>query len=123
MKIYRTTQYRGDIPWGTRLCTSRRQWAQLKKDFGYFGITRMELESFEIPEHLWITDQQLPEVKKIEQVQNNGHSVDEIREKLDLPPWALGEPGVPVFRGQQGPIPFSMAPEIIKMLQEGKDET
>lgn len=118
MKIYRTTQYRGGIPWWTRICTSRRQWAQLKQDFGYYGITRMTLEKFEIPEHLWVLDDELPEAQV--QVQNGNWSADQIRERFDLPPWALMETSEPVVFTEQGPVPFSMAPEILRKMQEGK---
>jgi hypothetical protein len=36
-------------------------------------------------------------------------SIDEVREKLDLPPWALHEAGEPVVFTSGGPVPFSEA--------------
>ena len=59
MKIFRTRIWRGDIPWSERTCKSRRQWGFLKGEMGYYGITRMTLESFEIPEDAWELEQDL----------------------------------------------------------------
>ena len=50
----------------------------------------------------------------VEQVQNGISSIDEIRERLDMAPWGLQETSEPVVFTQQGPIPFSMAPELIQ---------
>lgn len=111
MKIYRTTIYRGETLWSTRICTSRRQWAQLKQDFGHIGITKMALERFEIPDHLWVPDQELPE--PVGQTQSP-FSVDEEREKLGLVPWGLPETSEPIVMTTQGPIPIFEATEIIR---------
>ena len=43
-------------------------------------------------------------------------SVDEVREKLDLPPWAE-ELSEPVVFTAQGPVPFSKAPELFRKMQ------
>ena len=40
-------------------------------------------------------------------------TIDEVRDRLDLPPWGLQETGEPVVFTAQGPIPFSMAPQLI----------
>lgn len=47
-------------------------------------------------------------------VQNGITSIDEIREKLDLPPWGIPEISEPVVFAPQGPIPISMAPQLIE---------
>lgn len=46
-------------------------------------------------------------------------SIDEIREQMDLPPWGgqIGRESV-VFTNE-GPIPVSMAPDILRHMQEG----
>ena len=49
----------------------------------------------------------------VEQVQNGISSIDEVRERLDMPPWGLTETSEPVVFTAQGPIPFSMAPQLI----------
>ena len=45
--------------------------------------------------------------------------IDEVRERLDLPPWGLEETGEPVVFTAQGPVPFSMAPQLIMMAAQG----
>ena len=40
--------------------------------------------------------------------------IDEVRGWLDLPPWGLPETSEPVVFTAQGPVPFSMAPELIR---------
>lgn len=55
----------------------------------------------------------------VEQVQNGICSIDEVRERLDLPPWGLQETSEPVVFTAQGPIPFSMAPQLIANMQAG----
>lgn len=50
----------------------------------------------------------------VDQIQNGVASVDEIRERLDLPPWGLEETSGPVVFTQNGPVPFSMAPQLIQ---------
>lgn len=55
----------------------------------------------------------------VQQVQNAISSIDEIRERLDLPPWGLQETSEPVVFTAQGPIPLSMAPELIASMQAG----
>ena len=55
----------------------------------------------------------------VEQVQNGISSIDEIRERLDLPPWGLQETSEPVVFTAQGPIPFSMAPQLIAAMTAG----
>lgn len=47
-------------------------------------------------------------------------SFDEIREKLDLPPWA--ETCGPVVFTPQGPVPFSQTQELIRKMLEGRGE-
>lgn len=69
MKIYRTRIYRkyngdGEILWSERLCISRRQYAALKQDMGYYGIIRMELDVAEIPDEAWQSDQVIAKVEK-----------------------------------------------------------
>ena len=55
----------------------------------------------------------------VEQVQNGISSIDEIRERLDLPPWGLQETSEPVVFTAQGPVPFSMAPQLILAATQG----
>src|SRR5208337_3875197 len=55
----------------------------------------------------------------VEQVQNGIASIDEVRDRLDLPPWGLQETSEPVVFTAQGPIPFSMAPQLIANMQGG----
>jgi 8-oxo-dGTP pyrophosphatase MutT (NUDIX family) len=55
----------------------------------------------------------------VEQVQNGIASIDEIRDRLDMPPWGLTETSEPVVFTAQGPIPFSMAPQLILAAQQG----
>ena len=55
----------------------------------------------------------------VEQVQNGIASIDEVRERLDLAPWGLEETSEPVVFTAQGPIPFSMAPQLIANMQGG----
>lgn len=50
----------------------------------------------------------------VDQIQNGVASVDEIRERLDLPPWGLRETSGPVVFTQNGPVPFEMAPQLIE---------
>ena len=45
--------------------------------------------------------------------------IDEVRERLDMPPWGLTETSEPVVFTAQGPIPFSMAPQLIANMQGG----
>lgn len=49
----------------------------------------------------------------VQQVQNGIASIDEVRDRLDLPPWGLQETSEPVVFTAQGPVPFSMAPQLI----------
>ena len=55
----------------------------------------------------------------VEQVQNGISSIDEVRERLDMPPWGLQETSEPVMFTAQGPIPISMAPQLIANMQAG----
>ena len=55
----------------------------------------------------------------VEQVQNGIASIDEVRDRLDMPPWGLQETSEPVVFTAQGPIPFSMAPQLIAGMQAG----
>ena len=55
----------------------------------------------------------------VQQVQNGIASIDEVRDRLDLAPWGLEETGEPVVFTAQGPIPFSMAPQLIANMQGG----
>ena len=55
----------------------------------------------------------------VEQVQNGISSIDEVRDRLDMPPWGLQETSEPVVFTAQGPIPFSMAPQLIANMQGG----
>lgn len=58
----------------------------------------------------------------VEQVQNGIASIDEVRERLDLPPWGLPETSEPIVMTQNGPIPFSEAPKLIQaMLTQGQN--
>jgi 8-oxo-dGTP pyrophosphatase MutT (NUDIX family) len=50
----------------------------------------------------------------VQQVQNGIASVDEVRERLDMAPWGLETTSEPVVFTAQGPIPFAMAPELIR---------
>ena len=53
----------------------------------------------------------------VQQVQNAISSIDEVRERLDLAPWGLQETSEPVVFTAQGPIPLSMAPQLIANMQ------
>jgi 8-oxo-dGTP pyrophosphatase MutT (NUDIX family) len=53
----------------------------------------------------------------VQQVQNGIASIDEVRDRLDLAPWGLSETSEPVVFTAQGPIPFSMAPQLIAAMQ------
>ena len=53
----------------------------------------------------------------VQQVQNGIASIDEVRDRLDLPPWGLRETSEPVVFTAQGPIPLSMAAELIAAAQ------
>jgi hypothetical protein len=56
------------------------------------------------------------------QIQHGISSIDEIREKLDLPPWGLPETSEPVIFTAQGPVPFSKGWEFIeKAVNEEKE--
>jgi 8-oxo-dGTP pyrophosphatase MutT (NUDIX family) len=55
----------------------------------------------------------------VQQVQNAISSIDEIRERLDLPPWGLDETQEPVVFTAQGPVPLSMAPQLIMAAMQG----
>jgi len=55
----------------------------------------------------------------VQQVQNAIASIDEVRDRLDLPPWGLQETSEPVVFTAQGPIPLSMAPDLIANMQNG----
>jgi len=55
----------------------------------------------------------------VNQVQNGIASIDEVRERLDLPPWGLTETSEPVVFTAQGPVPFSMAPQLILAAAQG----
>lgn len=55
----------------------------------------------------------------VQQVQNGIASIDEVRDRLDLAPWGLQETGEPVVFTAQGPIPFSMAPQLIMAAVQG----
>lgn len=55
----------------------------------------------------------------VQQVQNGIASIDEVRDRLDMPPWGLEETSEPVVFTAQGPIPFSMAPQLIAAMQQG----
>jgi 8-oxo-dGTP pyrophosphatase MutT (NUDIX family) len=55
----------------------------------------------------------------VQQVQNGIASIDEVRERLDMAPWGLEETSEPVVFTAQGPIPFSMAPQLIAAMQGG----
>ena len=59
MKIFRTRQYRGDRLYRERIGTSRRSWGNLRQDMNYYGIDRMTLEVADIPDELWIQEQEL----------------------------------------------------------------
>jgi 8-oxo-dGTP pyrophosphatase MutT (NUDIX family) len=54
----------------------------------------------------------------VEQIQNGVSSIDEIRERLDLPPWGLQETSEPIVMTQQGPVPFSMAPQLLQAMMQ-----
>ncbi len=59
-------------------------------------------------------DKQALVERGIQGIQNGLYSIDEVRGWLDLPPWGLPETSEPVVFTAQGPVPFSMAPELIR---------
>lgn len=68
-------------------------------------------------------DKQVTTSLGVEQIQNGISSIDEIRERLDLPPWGLPETSEPIVITQNGPIPFSEAPKLIEaMLSQGQNQ-
>lgn len=68
-------------------------------------------------------DKQVTTSLGVEQIQNGISSIDEIRERLDLPPWGLPETSEPIVITQNGPIPFSQAPKLIEaMLKQGQGQ-
>src|SRR5271170_5452502 len=44
----------------------------------------------------------------IAQIQNGISSIDEVRDRLDLPPWGTPESSGPVVFTQEGPVPLSV---------------
>ena len=58
----------------------------------------------------------------VQQVQNGIASIDEVRDRLDLAPWGLKETSEPVVFTAQGPIPISMAPQLIAMAQGAQQQ-
>jgi 8-oxo-dGTP pyrophosphatase MutT (NUDIX family) len=50
----------------------------------------------------------------VQGIQNGLYTIDEVREWLDLPPFGLPETSEPVVFTAQGPVPFSMAPDLIR---------
>lgn len=58
----------------------------------------------------------------VEQIQNGISSIDEIRERLDLPPWGMPETSEPIIITQQGPVPFSMAPQLLQAQLTGNGQ-
>ncbi len=58
----------------------------------------------------------------VQQVQNGIASVDEIRDRLDMAPWGEELTSEPVVFTAQGPIPFSMAPQLIMAAQQGNQQ-
>jgi SPP1 gp7 family putative phage head morphogenesis protein len=58
----------------------------------------------------------------VDQIQNGISSIDEVRERLDLPPWGLQETSEPIVMTQQGPVPFSMAPQLIQAALQGQQQ-
>ena len=59
-------------------------------------------------------DKQALVERGVQGIQNGLYSIDEVRGWLDLPPWGLQETSEPVVFTAQGPVPFSMAPELIR---------
>ena len=55
----------------------------------------------------------------VQQVQNAIASIDEVRDRLDLPPWGLSETSEPVVFTAQGPVPLSMAKQLLMAAQGG----
>jgi 8-oxo-dGTP pyrophosphatase MutT (NUDIX family) len=53
----------------------------------------------------------------VQQVQNAIASIDEIRDRLDLAPWGMQETSEPVVFTAQGPVPLSMAAQLIAAAQ------
>src|SRR6266568_518379 len=56
----------------------------------------------------------------VDLLQNGISSVDEIRERLDLPPWGMKETSEPIVMTQQGPVPFSDAEKLMIMAMQGQ---
>jgi 8-oxo-dGTP pyrophosphatase MutT (NUDIX family) len=65
-------------------------------------------------------DKQVIVDQGVQMIQNGLASIDEVREQLDKPPWGLQETSEPVVFTAQGPVPFSMAPQLIMMAAQGK---
>ena len=59
-------------------------------------------------------DKQALVERGVQGIQNGLYTIDEVRNWLDLPPFGLPETSEPVVFTAQGPVPFSMAPELIR---------
>ncbi len=58
----------------------------------------------------------------VQQVQNAIASIDEIRDRLDLPPWGLKETSEPVVFTAQGPVSLETSQQLILMAAQGKTD-
>jgi 8-oxo-dGTP pyrophosphatase MutT (NUDIX family) len=56
----------------------------------------------------------------VQQVQNAIASIDEIRERLDLPPWGMKETSEPVVFTAQGPVSLETSQQLILMAAQGQ---
>src|ERR1035441_710343 len=59
-------------------------------------------------------DKQVIVDRGVQGIQNGLYTIDEVREWLGLPPFGLPETSEPVVFTAQGPVPFSMAPDLIR---------
>ena len=59
-------------------------------------------------------DKQAIVERGVQGIQNGLYTIDEVRGWLDMPPFGLPETSEPVVFTAQGPVPFSMAPELIR---------
>ena len=50
----------------------------------------------------------------VREIRKGVASIDEVRERLGAPPWAGFDPAEPVVFTEQGPVPFSKVPELLR---------
>ena len=57
----------------------------------------------------------------VQQIQNGMASIDEVRERLDLPPWGIPETSEPVLFTANGAMPLSLSTDLIRSTIEANN--